>query len=183
MTTPPLCCKPGPIYFRPLNLTTDLDLLHDWTNRPYSNRFWQMNGSKEALKITYEQLLENPHVHSFIGMLGDEPIAQIDCYQIIADELGNHIKDVSPNDCGLHLLMQPPHRSRKNRSLDLLTAFINWYFSHPLAGNLYAEPDEQNKPALTLAERAGFTRLGTIRLTYKTATLFCITRENQPILT
>jgi RimJ/RimL family protein N-acetyltransferase len=184
-TLPGLHCKPvltneilyskqvpqGLLTLRSLNLSTDLDVVYGWVNQSYSRRFWQMNGSRELLQNTYSMILRNPHAHSFMALLDDSPVGQIDIYQVLSDELASHI-DAMCNDCGIHLLMLPPNQSKKGLSLELLRAFITYYFSFPQSGSLYAEPDVENESANLLATRAGFKQLKEVTLSSKTANLY-----------
>jgi RimJ/RimL family protein N-acetyltransferase len=186
---PALFCKPedrkrhlysteslnGRLSFRSLDLEKDIDTVFSWVNQEYARAFWQMNGSKEVLKNTYRDLLDNPHAHSFIALLKDQPVGQIDLYLVEADELSNHV-DTAENDCGLHILMLPPRESKKNLAKDVLSAFIEFFFSHANAGKLYAEPDAANATANLLAKNTGFTFLKEIDLSSKTANLYCILR-------
>jgi RimJ/RimL family protein N-acetyltransferase len=194
-TLPALFCKPeakrrdlysiessnGKLSFRSLDLERDIDIVFSWVNQEYARAFWQMNGSKEVLKNTYNDLLDNPHAHSFIALLNDQPVGQIDLYLVEADELSDHV-DVGENDCGLHILMLPPRESKKNLAKDVLAAFMQFFFSHADAGNLYAEPDAANTTANLLAKNTGFTFLKEIELSSKTASLYCITSNDFKML-
>lgn len=164
----------GKLSFLSLQLATDLDTIFTWVNSQYAKTFWQMNGSVQALKATYKAVLENPHAHAFMVLLNGQPVGQVDLYQVGADELKGHIESVNDNDCGLHLLMLPPKESKKNLALRVLQSFIEWYFAHPAAGDLYAEPDMENATANLLAVKAGFNFVKEIQLSSKTANLYCI---------
>ncbi|MBN8878056.1 MAG: acetyltransferase [Sphingobacteriales bacterium] len=164
------------VSFRSLELETDIEMLYDWVNQPYSKRFWQLNGSKDLLYRTCQSVLDNPNAHSFIGCCNDQPVCQVDLYNVAADELKDHTSH-EPDDCGLHLLTIPPKQSSKGLSLLMLQHFIRFYFSFPQANRLFAEPDKENTVANLLAKRAGFQLLKTIQLSYKTANLYSITRE------
>jgi len=167
----------GKISFRSLDLSTDLDTIYHWVNQQYATEFWQMNGSKEVLKQTYLGILDNPAAHSFIALLDDLPVGQVDLYLVEADELAAHVNS-ELNDCGLHLLMLPPKQSKKDLSKDVLQSFISFFFSHLEAGKLYAEPDSRNAMANLLAKRSGFNFLRAIELSSKTANLYCIERNS-----
>jgi hypothetical protein len=189
----PLFCKPasktdtlfnttiqhGQLIIRSLDLVTDLDTIHEWVNQEYARAFWQMQGSKKALCATYEGVLKNPHAHSFLVLLDSKPVAQVDLYQVLADELAEHLDTSMENDCGLHLLMLPPRQSQKYLAEEVLKAFTKFYFSFSGAGFLYAEPDIQNVTANTLAIKAGFSFLKEISLSSKSANLYCIKRSVQ----
>lgn len=201
---PPLFCKPlpgmhsaellflltdkdlnGSIAFRSLSLSNDIDTLHDWVNQPYTRRYWQLNENKESLISTYRAVLDNPLAHSFIGLFNGKMVCQVDLYNIGADELKDHV-EVTPGNCGLHILMLPPRQSQKGLTESMLKAFIKFYFSFSAANCLYGEPDCRNRAANIAAKRAGFEFVKTIPLSYKTANLYAITKthfhEANPII-
>jgi hypothetical protein len=163
--------------FRSLDLSQDLELIHAWVNKTYAQRFWQLAGSVGMLENIYGTVLANPMVHSFIGLVDEKPICQIDVYAVQADELAEHI-DVQGEDCGLHLLMCPPREMQKGWSYYALRVFQEFYFSFEQAKRLFAEPDRENRAANQLAMNTGFHFLKTIELSYKTANLYCIGRKD-----
>ncbi len=165
------------ISFRSLSLSTDLDMIFDWVNKAYSKRFWQLAGSKKLVLNTYQEILENPATHSFIGLLGETPVCQIDVYLLIVDELWKEVLDGKSNDCGFHLLMTPPKTSRRGLSEKMLRAFFDFYFSFPDAERLFGEPDKDNALANRLALAAGMEFLYKVQLSYKEANLYSITKQ------
>jgi RimJ/RimL family protein N-acetyltransferase len=167
----------GTIGFRSLQLNTDLDLIYDWVNRRYARRFWQLNGTKAVVENTYTALLKNPQAHSFIGLFNDQPVCQVDLYLVSGDELKRYV-EADPDDCGLHFLMSPPNLLHRGVTLLLLRSFLDFYFSFRTALRIYAEPDQENDLANLLARKAGFQYLKTIDLSYKTANLYCLTRDH-----
>lgn len=169
----------GTLKIRSLLLPNDLDIIYDWVNRDYSRQFWQMNGSRKLLESTYNTLLSNPWAHPFVILYNEQLIGQVDLYLVNADELGAHVK-AAANDCGLHLIMQPPKQSTKGLSEAALKTFISFYFSMPEAGALYAEPDANNQMAILLAKKAGFIFQKPIRLSYKSAHLYLIKKDQSP---
>ncbi len=166
----------GIISLRSLCLTTDIDTIHDWVNQPYTRRYWQMNIDKKLLHKTYNTLLKNPSAHSFVGLLNNKIVCQIDCYQVATDELKEHVQP-APGNCGLHILMCPPRQLQKGLTEAMLKAFIKFYFSFGAAETLYGEPDHRNTAANIAAKRSGFQLLKTIQLSYKTANLYSITKD------
>jgi RimJ/RimL family protein N-acetyltransferase len=167
----------GTIGFRSLQLSTDLDLIHDWVNQVYARRFWQLNGTKTLVENTYAELLKNPHAHSFIGLFNDQPVCQVDLYLVASDEL-RHYVEAGPDDCGLHFLMSPPNQLPKGSTVQILKAFLDFYFSFQLAERIYAEPDKDNDLANLLARKVGFRYIKAIELSYKTANLYHLTRDH-----
>lgn len=162
--------------FRSLDLSLDLDMIYGWVNKVYAQKFWQLAGSKAMMENIYTSVLENPQVHSFIGLIEEKPVCQIDAYMVAADELAAHM-DHRPGDAGLHLLMCPPREMQRGWSYYALKCFQQYFFSFDQAGCLYAEPDQENTLANKLATETGFQFVKTIQLSYKTANLYSISRE------
>lgn len=164
------------ISFRSLDLDNDLPTIHGWTSQPYAAKFWQLNVDLGELRNIYQSILDNLLAHSFIGLLRDRIVCQIDCYHVSAEEIKDHVPD-HPGHCGLHILMCPPRESLKGLTEAMLKAFTEFYFSHPEAETLYGEPDFTNRWGNIAAQRAGFQFLKTIPLSYKTANLYAITKD------
>lgn len=163
--------------FRSLDLSIDLQLIYEWVNKAYAQKFWQLNGSCAMIESIYKGILQNPQAHSFIGLIGEKPVCQIDVYAVQTDELAAYI-DAEPGDCGLHLLMCPPREMQKGWSFYSLRVFQEFYFSAEGSGRLFAEPDQDNYTANQLAINTGFRFQKTIELSYKTANLYSINRED-----
>lgn len=167
----------GRIQFRSLDLAVDLPVIHDWTTQPYTARFWQLNVDPAELNSIYQSMLANPLAHSFIGTLDEKMVCQVDCYHVSAEEIKEHIADHGQGNCGLHILMLPPRESQKGLTEAMLKAFTEFYFSFDQARTLYGEPDTHNQWGNIAAKRAGFHFQKTISLSYKTANLYSITRD------
>jgi acetyl CoA:N6-hydroxylysine acetyl transferase len=165
------------ISFRSLQLGADIDFIHRWVNLEYAKRFWQFAHSPQKVYDDYNHILQNPDSHSFIGLLNNAPICQVDIYRVHKDELRNHLDDLTPDDTGMHLLMAPRENTLKDLSLHCLVAFLQFYFSFPPAIRMFGEPDVENTGANKLVQRAGFELLKTIQLSYKTANLYSITKQ------
>lgn len=193
---PRLWCKPSPddvpgtilfsrpvpeldaaFSFRSLDMSLDGDRIYRWINKAYAQKFWQLSGSRAVMENLYRGILKNPLVHSFIGLVGETPVCQVDLYAVSADELAGHIP-AFPGDCGLHLLMCPPREMQKGWSTYSLRVFQEFYFSFSEAQRLFAEPDQDNHMANQLAINTGFRFLGKVELSYKTANLYCMHRAD-----
>lgn len=167
------------VSFRSLDMEMDLSMLHRWVNAAYAKQFWQLEGSEAFLHATYKDILHHPDTHAFIGLLNEQPCCLVEVYALQnEEELLSHIPGADPNDCGLHLLMCPPRELKKGWSTAALLAFQQYYFSFPSVTALYAEPDHQNVLANRLALQTGFLFMKTTNLSYKTAHLYRITRQD-----
>jgi acetyl CoA:N6-hydroxylysine acetyl transferase len=161
--------------FRSFDLNGDLALVHQWVNMDYTRTFWQMRGSIGLLRACYQCIQQNPYAHSFIGLYRGAPVCQFDIYQVAADELAGHV-DHAPIDTGFHLLMAPSQTPVHRLTTTLIHAFLDFYFSHPGSGQLFAEPDIHNQKSIDLLLRSGFTELKTIDMSYKTAHVYSLTK-------
>jgi hypothetical protein len=164
------------LQFRSFDLKGDLAFVHEWVNMDYTRTFWQMRGSIGLLRACYQCIQQNPFAHSFIGLYGGSPVCQFDIYQVAADELANHV-DYEFADTGFHLLMAPNKQPVHELTVTLVNAFLDFYFSHPGSGKMFAEPDIENLKSIDLLQRSGFTEMKTIEMSYKTAHVYSLTKD------
>jgi hypothetical protein len=164
------------LVLRSLNLKKDLNILYQWVNEPYAKEFWQLDGPKEQLQATYQSVLKNPDGHSFIGLMDEQLICQIDLYRIQSADLGRYVR-YQFNDCGMHLLMAPVKFPVPQLSRMVMETFVRYYFSFDEAENLYAEPDIHNNKACKLLGKSKFCFVQNIMLTDKAASLYLFTRK------
>jgi RimJ/RimL family protein N-acetyltransferase len=161
--------------FRSLNLETDLEMLHSWVNSDYAIPFWQFNASKSKLFEFYYDVQRCSCGHSYIGLLNGDPICQLDVYQVIHDELNQFIV-ADEYDCGFHLLMAPNKSPIHGLTLETVRTFLNYFFRFPQASRMFGEPDIHNKKSNLLLQKLGFRYMHQILMSYKTATLYSVTK-------
>ena len=166
----------APVRFRSLDIYSDISLINEWVNKAYAKRFWQLDGQGRNLSTIYDAVLRNPGAHSFIGLIDEEPFCQVDVYVVAIDELVEHV-EAKPCDAGLHLLLCPPREMRKGWSYYALKCFQQFFFSFDTDADLYAEPDHGNYHANRLAINCGMQFLKTVTLSYKTANVYRMTKE------
>ena len=176
MTSEEIINPGAEIQFRSLIIKKDLNILHQWVNEDYAKKFWQLQGPKEKLQSFYLSILKNPDAHSFIGLLDEELVCQVDVYRVSVSDLGKHI-EFHPDDCGMHLLMAPLAAPITGLSKKVMGAFLQYYFSFEQAQHLYAEPDIHNNKACRLLEKSGFSFVRNIMLSDKAASLYLMTRK------
>lgn len=189
-----LFCKPGTdgiicrahflptgkaLSFRSMSLKEHLPQIHQWVNKPYAEKFWNMTGSYGLLYACYRCILQNPFAHSFVGYYDDKLFCQLDIYRVAADELAEHI-GCDENDTGFHLIMAPIDKNNlpvKGLTVAFLELFIQWYFSFPQAQNLWAEPDINNGRSIRLLHLLGFSRVKAVEMSYKQAYIYQLTKQ------
>lgn len=162
--------------FRSFDLQKDTDLIHHWVNQPYALPFWQLEGNRQRVYDLYYNIQRNSNGHSYLGLLDDQPICQFDVYRVLADELRLFVT-ADENDCGFHLLMAPNEQPIPGLTLMIVESFLQYYFSFPLAQRMYAEPDLTNRRSNRILQKLGFTYHQAIEMSYKTAKLYSITKE------
>jgi hypothetical protein len=167
----------GTLAFRSFDLERDEGLIHDWVNRDYALRYWQLDGDHSRVHDTYYAIQRSGEGHSFIGLLNGVPICQFDVYRVLADEIHTFIPAPGPQDCGFHLLMAPNNRPVPRLSVSITRAMLTYYFSFPEAQKMYAEPDVTNPRSNRILQEVGFQFIESIQMSYKTANLYVLTRE------
>lgn len=142
----------------------------------YTKNYWRLALNKQNLYDLYYSIQRNSNGHSYIGLLDDQPICQFDVYRILADEIKQYIT-ATEDDCGFHLLMAPNETPIKGLSVSILQAYLHYYFSFPEAARMYAEPDIHNYRSNQILQRANFHFHHQIKMSYKTANLYSITKQ------
>lgn len=162
--------------FRSFNIDEDIPLIHRWVNMDYTKQFWRLAITDSELYDLYYSIQRNSNAHSYITLFDNKPVGQFDVYRILADELSNFI-DATEHDCGFHLLMSPNDHPVHGLTSAIITAYLDYYFSFADAKVMYAEPDILNLRSNRLLQKTGFQFLKQISMSYKTANLYSITKE------
>lgn len=164
------------ISFRTLLIPNDLNCIYDWTHHPSAKEFWQMDVSIDCLTKTYSEILSSPYTHSFVGLLNNQPVCQVDVYKVLWDELKQHVV-ATEKDFGLHFLMSPVQKKIHNLSVCCMQTCIAFLFSFKDVERIFGEPDERNTKANQLVIKAGFQFLHSANLSYKKANVYCCTKQ------
>ncbi len=167
----------GTLAFRSFDLERDEGMIHDWVNRDYALRYWQLDGDRRRVHDTYYAIQRSGEGHSFIGLLNGVPVCQFDVYRVLADEIQEFITAPGPQDCGFHLLMAPNEKPMPGLSVAITRAMLEYYFSFPEAERMYAEPDITNPRSNRILQQVGFQFIESIKMSYKTANLYVLTRD------
>lgn len=160
---------------RPFHLERDAPTVHRWVNMPYARRFWGMQGPLEALRAHYAAFLGSGNGFSLMFFLGSRPVAQIDVYAAVTDEIRDHY-DARIDDYGIHVLMGPHRRPIPRLSQHVLLTCLSFLFTLPV-GRVMGEPDARNVKANALVRKLGFRFIKQISMSYKTANLYALDRD------
>ncbi len=163
----------GTLQLRPLDLDTDIPLIHEWVTKPYAS-YWEMQDSSlEAVQESYTAVTALAHHDVFIGMYNEEAVFLMERYSATKDPISAYYP-VQEGDYGMHLLVAPPTEKIHGFTWHIFTTILDYFFSNDLVNRVVVEPDVNNKKIHALNVKAGFQYESTIELPHKKAALaFC----------
>ncbi|MFI1578990.1 GNAT family N-acetyltransferase [Embleya sp. NPDC020630] len=154
-----------------VNPKRDLPLLHTWMNDPVTARWWELAGDEEVVRRHLAGRAVRGHSSAYLGCLDDEPVSYWELYRADLDDLARHYP-ARPHDVGIHLLIGPAGARGRGVGSLLLRAVTELVLrAAPDTMRVVAEPDVRNEASVRAFERAGFGRLGDVRLPDKTAAM------------
>ncbi|NIG56237.1 GNAT family N-acetyltransferase [Chitinophaga sp. Cy-1792] len=166
----------GHFSFRPLQLDTDIFLIHNWVNREYA-KYWQMqHTSIEQVKHTYTSIIQSKHAQAFLGFCNNVPAFLWESYYAANDPIGKYY-DVQEGDYGLHLLVAPPDRVIHGYTLQILHTIMQYMLMNDAVKRVIVEPDIRNEKMHVLTQKVGFAYTRELQLPHKKAYLAFCTRE------
>jgi hypothetical protein len=164
------------IIIRPLCLERDVKTIHRWINELYAHRYRQMQGGIEELCRHYEKFLDSGNGYSLMCFLRNKPAAQVDFYDVAADEIKDQY-DVQPGDHGIHVLMAPYRRPVPPLPANVIITCLSFLFTLSI-DRIIAAPDINNKKANALVKSIGFRFMKQVWLSYEPANLYCYNRRD-----
>lgn len=165
----------GSFTLRPLDLTTDLELLHRWVTDPKA-AYWMMQGFDPAqVEAEYRRIEENPYHDAFLGLWNGRPAFLAERYDPAHVELVG-LFDARNGDVGMHFLCAPTSTPTHGFTLAVLTTVMTWLFADPGTHRVVVEPDVRNTAVHALNAAVGFTVAGEITKPEKQALLSTCTR-------
>ena len=166
----------GSFSFRPLQLETDIPLVHNWVNRDYA-QYWQMQRtSAEQVRAAYAAIAQSRHTQAFMGFCNGVPAFLWESYWAVNDPIGKYY-DLEEGDYGLHLLVAPPDRTIHGFTLEILRTIMHYMLADDAVKRVIVEPDVRNEKMHVLTKRVGFEYIQELLLPHKKAYLAFCTRE------
>lgn len=159
-------------------LSRDMRTIHKWVNLDYAKRFWQMDYTYGKLYKHYEAFLDRRVGGSLTFFMDNRkrPLALMDFYQVIVDEIGSFY-EAGPEDVGIHFLMAPIKKKVPGLSRNVLLTGLSYLFSLGVE-RIVGEPDARNEKANQLVTSVGFTFIKEIQMSYKRAHLYLYERND-----
>lgn len=167
----------GTIDIRHYRLSEDSEILHEWVNMDYAF-FWGMQGyNLQQVRQEYARLMEPEHYDVFVGVFQGKPVFVLERYNPKEDII-HTLYPSKHGDCGIHIIVAPPHVKIPNFTWYLFTAIMEFVFKDTSVSRILVEPDIRNKKMFALCQRIGFQLDKIIELPNKTAQLAFLTRES-----
>lgn len=167
----------GMISIRPFDIENDIDLLYSWVTKPYAKYWGMLDLSKEQVKADYQELVENPNHHAYIGMLNNKPVFLMERYKASEDIIAKHYK-AAEDDYGMHILVAPAEKRIPQFTWHVFSTVMDYFFSLPFVNRVVVEPDKNNEKIHVLNKKAGFIYQKDIELPHKIASLAFCSRED-----
>jgi hypothetical protein len=165
----------GVFELRPIDLESDIMLLHNWVNRDYAV-YWGMNGfSLPEVYDSYRKILEKTAV--YMGIFNGAVSFLLECYNPEEDSIGEYYK-VEKGDKGMHILVAPFEKSINNFTWSIFTVILDFIFCDANNLRVVVEPDARNHKIHLLNKKAGFVFQAVLNLPHKKAHLEFCTRED-----
>lgn len=167
----------GEMSIRPIQLDSDIEMLHNWVTQPYAKYWGLLDKTQEEVYKEYSEIQENIQHHTYIGMLNNEPLFLMERYKALTDIIANYY-DAQEGDFGMHILVAPIEKRIPQFTWHVFSVIIDYFFSIPQVKRIVVEPDVNNKKIHVLNRKAGFVYQKEIELPGKRAALSFCTEED-----
>lgn len=159
----------------------DLEILHEWLNRPHIVEWWGGEDARPSLEEVLQHYrpsaLAVEGVTPYIAMIGTEPIGYAQSYIAIGSGDGWWEEETDPGVRGIDQSLANPADLNQGLGTALLRALVSHLFSDPAVTKVQTDPSPDNPRAIRCYERAGFVQKGTIATPDGPAVYMVQTRE------
>lgn len=162
---------------RPFDMQKDLPVIHDWVNRDYAKKFWQMDGPIQMLEAFYIKNYSCDYSSSFIGLMNGEHAFLIEPYWPMRENVGKYYHAL-PGDYGFHIMVRPPSAATTSLLINTFRTALEYMFSFLQVGRVIGEADFKNTKLDALTRLVGYRLQEVITMPDKMANLTICTRES-----
>ncbi|EPQ5336623.1 AacA4 family aminoglycoside N(6')-acetyltransferase [Pseudomonas aeruginosa] len=153
------------VWLRPMT-EEDLEMLHDWLNRPHIIEWWGGEEARPSLaevrKHYLPRVLAEEAVTPYIAMLGEEPIGYAQSYVAMGSGDGWWESETDPGVRGIDQSLADATRLGMGLGTELVRALVAHLFSDPAVTRIQTDPSPLNARAIRCYEKAGFRQQGII---------------------
>jgi aminoglycoside 6'-N-acetyltransferase-1b/aminoglycoside 6'-N-acetyltransferase-2 len=140
----------------------DLQMLHEWLNRPHLVEWWGGEANRPKLDDVLEhyrpRVLAEESVTPYIAMLGDEPIGYAQSYVALGSGDGWWEEETDPGVRGIDQSLANPADLNKGLGTKLVRALVELLFADPSVTKIQTDPAPNNHRAIRCYEKSGFVQ-------------------------
>jgi hypothetical protein len=163
------------ISMRLLCLSTDLPVIYHWLPWEFT-RHMKKEVHVEHLKEMYRQLAESGSSQSFMVLMNNINIAQVDIFQAMADDVSLQY-EAKPGDYKLQFLIKPERLLTGNYTSCIIEAVLQFFFSFLEVKRIVLQLDE-HEYLNQKAGKAGFSFHKKFVVRQKTSMLYTCTKDS-----
>lgn len=136
------------VSYRSVDVEADLDLFHEWHNKPRVYDLWELNKSKEELKDYLIKAQKDLHQVPLIMEFDGVPVGYYEIYWAAEDRIAPYY-DYDIYDRGFHFLIgDETYLGLDNTSVALRSAMHMIFLDEPRTQHIVGEPRSDNKRVL-----------------------------------
>ncbi len=155
----------APISLRPMT-EADLEMLHDWLNRPHIVQWWGGEAARPSLddvrRHYLPRVLALESVTPYIVMQAGRPIGYAQSYVAMGSGDGWWEDETDPGVRGIDQSLADPALLGQGIGTQLVRALVRLLFADPAVSKVQTDPAPTNARAIRCYEKAGFTARGLI---------------------
>jgi aminoglycoside 6'-N-acetyltransferase Ib len=159
---------------------SDLELLHDWLNRPHVAEWWDGPLSFAEVRRRYVPAPDgSSSLRPYIACLNRTPVGFIQSYVAIAAQAsGWWLEETDPGVVGIDLFLADAENLGKGIGAEMIVQFVEHLFRNPAVTKIQTDPAPANLRAIRCYEKAGFRKVGIVDTPDGAALLMVIERRN-----
>lgn len=163
--------------FRSVDIEADLCMFNRWMNDPEVIRIWQEDGDLVKHRRYLTDIDNDPHMHSLIASLDDEPFGYFEVYWLKESRIAPFF-DVADYDRGWHVLIGEPSFRGRAVATAWLTSIAHYIFlDDPRTQRIAGEPRIDHVQQIRNLDRSGYAKVKEFDLPHKRALLVSMLRE------
>jgi RimJ/RimL family protein N-acetyltransferase len=148
-----------PIFtFRPLT-RADLQLLHEWLNRPHVAEWWEGASSFDYVEQTHGVDLDSNVIWQYLACLDDMPVGYVQLYRVMGADPDWWRDETDPGARGVDQYLANEAQLGRGLGSEMVRQFLaRTFMADPSVTKIQTDPSPANGRAIRAYEKAGFRR-------------------------
>lgn len=160
------------VSLRTLCIGTDTDTIYEWVNKEFARSSWQKNdGPARQLRETYEMILCSDFAQSFVALINNDVICQLDIFHAPQHDV-SFLYNAVQGDYNINVIMSPEHKDNTKLSVCILETFLDYFFRCDGIKRIIADPESDDEAANELMISLGFQFHAKTYMSYRSAHLY-----------